>query len=319
MGPDEGQVARLLAMMDGGEKPRRAGYRRVRAVLLAAAVCAALAATAVAVSPTLQEQLAGLLGGFGAYSQRVEGVSCVENGVEITVLSAMADTSMVKVYAEARDLSAENRLSGAMDVFGGVSRERPEPETTVWGGSTAVEGECVGFDAEAGAALLEFSVWGTPEIERDGLSLTVIGLYPNGLGGENGIGAGENAEGEIWKMPLTVEKAPERVCEAGEAITLESDLGTCLLRQVLISPLGVSVRTDGEGGAYQEELKVTLTSGETVILPYGGSGQFFDGDDPKRITCWEFDEPVEPDKVAGLELHGIQIGLDGGRAGTARA
>ena len=56
------------------EKPR-ARVRPLRTVLIAAAVCLALAGTAFAASPGLRDLLAEALGGFAPYAQEQDGTA----------------------------------------------------------------------------------------------------------------------------------------------------------------------------------------------------------------------------------------------------
>lgn len=103
--PDGEQMEKLLAVMGRG---RRGGIsRRVRTVLVAAAVVAALGVTALAVSPTLREALASALGSFAPYSSAVDGVSVTDNGIRVKVVSALADETGGTVYFEATDLKGD--------------------------------------------------------------------------------------------------------------------------------------------------------------------------------------------------------------------
>ena len=99
VGPDREQMERLLAAME--QKGRRPRPLR-RTILLVAAACAAMVMTVVASTPTLRDTLEEFLGGFAPYAQPVEAAACTANGIEIKVISAMADRAMVKVYAQAR-------------------------------------------------------------------------------------------------------------------------------------------------------------------------------------------------------------------------
>lgn len=110
VGPDEGQMERLLSAVRGMEAPRP-GRRPGRMVLAAVAVCAVLAVTALALSPGLREQLAGLLGSFAPYSRSVEGASVTDQGIRVSVVSTLADENDGMVYLEVTDLTG-GRLDG---------------------------------------------------------------------------------------------------------------------------------------------------------------------------------------------------------------
>ena len=106
----EARRAAILAAA-GGAGTRRRGGRPWRVCLTAAALCAALAVTAVAASPSLREALAHMLGGFEPYAQEVEGVAATDQGIQLRVVRVLADENGGTVYLEAEDLTG-NRLSG---------------------------------------------------------------------------------------------------------------------------------------------------------------------------------------------------------------
>lgn len=107
IGPSAGQMERLLtAIREKAPVRQRIPLRHALAV---AAVCAALTLTALAVSPSLREALAASLGLFEPYSQTIEGLSVVDQGIEVRVVSALSDGNTAKVYYEMQDLTG-NRL-----------------------------------------------------------------------------------------------------------------------------------------------------------------------------------------------------------------
>lgn len=107
IGPSDVQMERLLtAIREEAPVRRRVPLRHALAV---AAVCAALTLTALAVSPSLREALAASLGLFEPYSQTIEGLSVVDQGIEVRVVSALSDGNTAKVYYEMQDLTG-NRL-----------------------------------------------------------------------------------------------------------------------------------------------------------------------------------------------------------------
>ena len=62
-----------------------------------------LTGSALAISPTLREKLSRALGLFEAYTTPFEDASAVDQGVEIRLLSAMADEYTVRIYLEVQD------------------------------------------------------------------------------------------------------------------------------------------------------------------------------------------------------------------------
>lgn len=105
----ERKAAILAALEEGAQVTKKQGT--FRAVLIAAALCAALAATALALSPTLRDALGGLLGDFAPYARAVEGVSATDQGIELRVVRTLADENGGTVYLEARDRTGD-RLTG---------------------------------------------------------------------------------------------------------------------------------------------------------------------------------------------------------------
>ncbi len=71
--------ARINEIMEGLTMKKRC-LRTIRNVCIAAALCALLAISALAASPTLREALAGALGSFAPYAQRIEG-EAVDQGI----------------------------------------------------------------------------------------------------------------------------------------------------------------------------------------------------------------------------------------------
>lgn len=287
-----------------------------RSALAGLCACLALAVTAVAVSPTLREALDGFLGGFTAYTQSVEGAA-VADGIEIKVISAMADSAVVKVYAEARDVSGQNRLTPGLDVWGVIRRTQDPDKAGNEGNSTTGGGKCVGFDEATGAALLEFSTWGSyTGGSGDGvpeeMELVVLGVYPEGFG-RGGLGE------KNWYLPLDVEVLPSR------EVTLSGRVGTAELLKLYLSPLGPTLlfEQEAESVTQYEPLAVYLADG-TVLLPKweGGGGFGLKPDhetmDPRGLECWAFDEPVDPEAVVGVSLAYWYIPIEGTAAGEGR-
>ena len=158
------------------QRPQRP-RRRLHA---AAAVAAALALTvsAGALSPGIRGMLSEALGGFRDYAQEVQTEAVVDQGIEIKVLSAMADSTATVVYAQARDLTGDRLNDDSLRVDGSILNR-----TDAAGTSALSWSEYVGYDEETGAALLKFvRITGQPGTEADmaDLELTVIGFQSQG-------------------------------------------------------------------------------------------------------------------------------------------
>lgn len=140
--------ARRAAILEAVERqPARRTWRGPARVLLAAALaCGLLGTAALALSPTLRERVNALLGEFAPYSQEVEGVSAVDQGIEIQVVRALSDENGGTVYLEATDPSGA-RLS-----------------ETSW----LDENPCLSYDGQSGSALFARS-FQMEELERRGM------------------------------------------------------------------------------------------------------------------------------------------------------
>lgn len=230
---------RRLAEAVANPERKRIPRRRLRA---AAVIAAALALTvsAGALSPGIRGMLSGALGGFGDYAQEVQADAVVDQDIEITVISAMADSSATVVYAQARDLTGD-RLRGEMTVSGVIQSQDPAPG---YGASSCAE--CVGYDAETGTALLKFAGINSRPEEAAGAAerqLIVFGFQPQehairDLALPNELLTGETlrsfrpSEEEIIPDGSTQENPDPLVLEPGQT---PADLGSEL---VSLSSLG---------------------------------------------------------------------------------
>ncbi len=264
-------------------QPVKAARRAGRTLLVAAAVCALCAASALALSPTLREQMEAFLGGFSGYTQPVEAQTQVRDGLEFQVLSAMADSSITKVYVQVRDLEGD-RLSGEVEVMGLIERRDAPEAPKAEGNSYTFGGQCVGYEAETKTALLEFSRWGGYPTDAGEMCLNLIHL-----GGQQG----EVLLEESLAFPLETELIDRRT------IPLSGTVNRGIaLEQVQFSALGVTLHTRGEGNPSRDLSGVFLKDGTVLHPRYAGQG----GDGDTRTSCWEFADPVDPEEVVGLSL-----------------
>ncbi|WP_209346267.1 hypothetical protein [Flavonifractor sp. AGMB03687] len=287
--PGQDFQARLTEAMAAQpvRRPRRIG----RTMLAAAAVCGVLMVSAFALSPTLRQMLESALGGYTEYARPVEGAD-VSNGMELRVVSALNSGSIFKVYAELRNLDGEPvcdtlRVSGILTPLEGG-------EDT---GSITSSAEWVGYEKESETALLEFTVWGFSTPIGDQLELSAIVLPP----------LGELEITDQWKIAFTAEELPVR------RIPLNGEISGTPLLQAELSALGVTIQTDGWNTIDAFPLTVFCKDGRRLSLTHGGGGSVGD----TRLTCWEYDEPVEPEKVTGLALGQWYIPLEGEKAGQS--
>ena len=104
----------------------------------AALVCAALCATAVAAGPSLWQYMQARQGPFAGLAQTVEGAVCTSGGIEIQVLSALADDVRGEVYFTVRDVEGD-RLDSQLTLHCGADSD--------------LAGRLVEYDSESRTAL----------------------------------------------------------------------------------------------------------------------------------------------------------------------
>ena len=263
------QLAELMAA-----QPVRTARRAGRTFLVAAAVCALCAVPALALSPTLRQMLEAAQGSYTQYAAPVES-SAVQDGIEIRVISALADHTMIKVYAEVRDLEGK-RLSGDMDMVGLV-----QPETFAQGigiSSCTNSGRCIGYDSETGTALLEITTWGLIPGEDTQLELEVVYMA-----------AGE----ESWHIPFDPERQEVR------RIALSDTVNGVPLERLELSPLGAALYAREYIG--YSDVAIHLSDG-TVLHPKKEWGGSTGGAEGPVSRYWSFEEPVDPAEVIGISI-----------------
>ncbi len=126
--------------------PRR--RPKLRVLLIAAVLCVAITATALAASPGLREQLFEALGDFAPYSREIDKSSAVDQDFEISVLSAVTDRYRLKLYVQVRDLTGERMIDENTKIWGKVQRDTGEEN---------VLSNCVAFDPDTHTALFEIN------------------------------------------------------------------------------------------------------------------------------------------------------------------
>ena len=127
----------------GGFVPRRA-LRRTAAAL---ALCAALCVTAVAAGPSLWQYIQARQGPFAGLAQTVEGAVCTSGGIEIRVLSALADDVRGEVYFTVRDVEGDRldsqltlRCGADSDLAGRLVEYDPESRTALFAAECPITG-----------------------------------------------------------------------------------------------------------------------------------------------------------------------------------
>lgn len=208
IGPSREQMERLLTAIQEREAPVRT-RSPLRHALAVAAVCAALTITALAVSPGLREALMAALGPFAPYAQELEG-ECIHEGFRVKVLSALADSTTVTVYAEITDLTGDRLKDLKNFAFKGDLDIELEGENH-WSWGT----EKLSYDPEIKTALVTLTRYmgGTFAHPTDG-TVTIDYIQP-----------GYHHFFRIEEIPLeglTAEIQPSKTLSTGETVLLPS-------------------------------------------------------------------------------------------------
>lgn len=167
-GPSKQQMKHLLERIDTKEEPP-VKKALPRSLLIAAALCGLLTLTALAASP-LGEALTAALGRFAPYAQTVEGVSAVDQGLEVKVVSALSDGNLVQVYFEVRDLEGDRldeNLSSNFNLF------PPSKDQVDWTMSSLFPTQLLSYDPESKTALFRARMIGDGA-PASGLTLTAL-------------------------------------------------------------------------------------------------------------------------------------------------
>lgn len=341
----EGFDRRVREALDG--LPPRSAKKRlgvVKGALIAAAACALLVGTAFAASPGLRELLGTVLGSFAPYAQEQADKTYTVDGFEVKVLSALTDGSTLRAYVQVRDLEG-GRLSADMEPWGSVNvmTDGGLNIDGTWWSFSLDPGRAV-YDPESETALLVFTSWGQNfgnlkdaklEIRHiyDYMPMSKIGYEPipeDELEGE-GITAG-GAEGEVGitvlrplkefklndvqlTIPLTVEAMPKLTF--GPDSALGKRLGAKLVE---LSPLGLTVTTEGHGGdavsealenaddLWRSPIRVRMKDGAEIdwenpeSLNPSGQGTYYNQEQQLygSIKIWNFPEAIDLDQVESL-------------------
>ncbi len=134
----------------------------IRTSLIAAALCALLAVSALAASPTLRDAVQGLLGGFAPYAQTVEGAAATDQGIQVSVVRAVADATDGWYYLEVKDLTGD-RLTEDTYLDGAAQSKAYDPESRTVLAQGAARARSRNEDGTMTIALQE--IWGGERFE----------------------------------------------------------------------------------------------------------------------------------------------------------
>ena len=165
----------ITNVLEREEQRSSRAVRPLRAALIAACVCLMLVGTALAASPELR---ALIWGGFTPYAQDIdpemEEASAVYDGIEIRLVSALADSRIARLVFEVRDLEGD-RLARLADMevpdtngWNGLEWDAYAADHHVQCGVQAAENgkwELMSFDPDTGVARFQSRIILTENVE----------------------------------------------------------------------------------------------------------------------------------------------------------
>ena len=285
--------------------PSQAKRRRLGAgkgALVAAAACLLLTGTALATSPGLRELLAQALGGFAPYAQGQDGQAYEMDGLEVRVLSAMADQDTIRVYVQLKDLEGD-RLSGHINAMGLVDAPDPPDDDSGIRGST-FGSQCLSYDEETKTALMACTTWGRVYEDLSGAELVLFHVYDTQTLEDISVDT-------TLHIPLDIEVM------SSAALDKDTELAAGFFAEtVRLSPLGLTAVTYGDtqytylAGSH---LRLTMKDGTDILScsdHVDGQGSYgaYGTDSSRRVLTWNFRDPLEVEQIQSVTI----IDRDGG-------
>lgn len=301
-GEGKGRIMKNLMEQREAKPAKRRGIRPLRAGLIAACLCLALAGTAFAASPTLRSLLAEALGGFEPYAQEQDDtVYTTEDGFEFKVLSAMSDNFTTRAYVQVKDLKGEDRLDRNKDPHPEYPNINIHIPLDLPIGGKGSSGECSfkNYDAQTQTAVAVVTEWATPSSgSHSPAELEVSGLFESDL--------------TPVTVPLDVEIIPGRTLAAFKNGTLDGlQIDGLQVLEIQMSPLGINVTTElgeayaGKLTAVKDTFRVCLKDGTQVDTGCAvGHGTYRNNlnQTAYEVLIWNFDEPMDLEQVSGIYM-----------------
>lgn len=251
--------------------------RRIAAVLAAVLI---LTGSALAISPTLREQLSRALDIFEPYTTPIESTSAVDQGIKVQILSAMADDYTVHIYLEIQDLTGERPMKHILDLLTDSFVPNVNNEIRTRSGGTKL----LGYEEETHSALVDMYTEGEDYRSLQDWTLRIGGIR---FYSDNQV---DTIYG-TWELSFALTSLETRTVslDGGD----HSDFHT-----LKISPIGMVLVGGPDSFLQATEAEVVFADGHTEAVEQGsgtgGMGQ--------NISNWHFSEPVEPDEIVRLEL-----------------
>lgn len=275
-GFEERLEVRLKDLPPRNPSKRKLGWR-IAAVLAAVLI---LTGSALAISPTLREQLSRALGLFEPYTTPLESASVVDQEIKVQLLSAMADEYAVHIYLEIQDLTGERPMENILDLLTDSFVPNTSGEIRTRSGGTSL----LSYEEETHTALVDVYTEG-----EDYRSLRNWNLRIGGISFYSDYKV-ETIYG-TWELPFTLTALETRTIslDGGD----HSDFHT-----LKISPIGMVLEGGPESFIQATAAEVVFADGHTEPVEQG-SGT---GGTGKTTSRWSFSTPVESKDIICLEL-----------------
>ena len=273
----EARLEMRLEELPAQAKSKKRLGRRIVAMMAAVLI---LTGSALAISPTLREQLSRALGLFEPYTTPIESTSAVDQGIKVQILSAMADEYSVHIYLEIQDLTGELPMENILNLLTDSFASKDDSEIQFSSGGTNL----LGYEEETHTALIETYTEGEDyrSIQNWTLRIGGIRFYSNKKT--------ETIYG-TWELPFTLTPLETRTIflDGGD----HSDFHT-----LKISPIGMVLEGGPDSFLQATEAELIFADGHTEAVEQG-SGTGVVG---QTISNWYFSEPVSPDEIVRVEL-----------------
>lgn len=286
--------ARLEMQLNKLPAKARSKRRLGRRVVTIMAAVLILTGSTLAISPTLREQLSQALGLFEAYTTPIESTAAVDQGVEIRLLSAMADEYSVRIYLEVQDLTEKRPMGDISNLW--IDFLTPLEGSEIQGMSFGTK--LLGYEEETHTALVELSAAGEDYSQMRNWNLAISRITFSNRYEQKDI-TGD------WELPFTLTPLETRTISLDEGD--HSDFHT-----LKISPISMVLEDGPDSFLQATEAEVIFIDGHTEPAQRG----FGIGGTDQITSSWEFLEPVSPEEIVRVELPSWTITLNGTDQGS---
>lgn len=287
----EKRLEMRLEELPAQAKSKKGLGRRVVAIMAAVLI---LTGSALAISSTLRAQLSRALGLFETYTTPIESTAAVDQGVEIRLLSAMADEYFVRIYLEVQDRTGKQPMENICSLSIDFLTPKEGTKSRFMTSGT----ELLAYEEETHTALVELYASGEDYSQMRSWNLSI---------GEIGFFHDDTLESiyGTWELPFTLTPLETRTIslDGGD----HSDFHT-----LKISPIGMVLEGGPDSFIQFTEAEVIFADGHAESVKRG-AGQ---GKTDQITSSWEFSEPVSPKEIVRVELPSWTITLNGTDQGS---